>query len=211
MKKLNLQKIKKIGLVFVLGLSFLTNIYSIEIKNIQFIFSGDRVIPFKYLPQLFPFSLEHQVELVYFQNWILTESGGNPRAYNRYTRDKGFCQLHDIEYLVNMYWDESLGPFDVWNGSHNLKVALGYLSDLINEFGIEKGFMAYNIGPNRIRQGRILKVGKRYVEKIFGETYELKKENPSFIFCEFPPFVLSFLNDEMLFDDRRKKLIGIIG
>ena len=168
-----------------------------SIKDIEFINRG-YALDSKYLPQLIDFSVTHNIRIETLQNWIMAESSGREKAYNRKSKDYGLCQLHDVDYLVKKYW-RCKEIFDIWNGEHNLFIALAYLSDLIQEFGTYKGFIAYNTGQTRVRAGRILKVGIEYAEKILpGE-----KEGPAklpFIADNFK-LVLVFRQQE-LYDKR---------
>lgn len=138
-----------------------------SIKDIEFI-NREYALDSKYLSQLIDFSLKHDIRIETLHNWIMAESSGRERAYNRKSKDYGFCQLHDVEYLVKKYWS-CKEIFDKWNGEHNLFIGLAYLSDLINELGTEKGFMAYNIGRSRILRGEVLECGVAYVAKILPE------------------------------------------
>lgn len=166
------------------------------IQDITFI-NREYALDSKYLPQLIDFSVTHNIRIETLQNWIMAESSGREKAYNRKSKDYGLCQLHDIDYLVDKYWTG--GNFDIWNGEHNLFIALAYLSDLIQEFGTYKGFIAYNTGQTRVRAGKILQVGIEYAEKILtGE-----KEGPAklpFIADNFK-LVLVFRQQE-LYDKR---------
>ena len=171
------------------------------IQDLQFI-NREYNLKNKYLPQLIDFSVTHNIRIETLQNWIMAESSGREKAYNRKSKDYGLCQLHDVDYLVGKYWGPTgplTGPFNVWDGEHNLFIALAYLSDLIQEFGTYKGFIAYNTGQTRVRAGRILKVGIEYAEKILpGE-----KEGPAklpFIADNFK-LVLVFRQQE-LYDKR---------
>ena len=74
-----------------------------SIKDIEFI-NREYALDSKYLPQLIEFSLAHNIRIETLQNWIMAESSGRERAYNRKSRDYGLCQLHDIDYLVDKYW-----------------------------------------------------------------------------------------------------------
>ena len=141
-----------------------------SIKDIEFI-NREYALGSKYLPQLIEFSLAHNIRIETLQNWIMAESSGREKAYNRKSKDYGLCQLHDVEYLKNKYWYpiEHKEPFNVYDGTHNLFVGLAYLSDLITTFGTHYGFMAYNIGRGRISRGEILQCGLDYVEKILPE------------------------------------------
>lgn len=123
----------------------------------------------KYDNQLITFSEKHNIKINNLYSWIMVESSGRSTAYNLRSDDKGLVQLNDVDYLVSKYWDKD-EEFDVWNGDHNLYIGLRYLDDLIEEFGIYFGFVAYNIGPTRVRNGRILKVGIEYANKIFINT-----------------------------------------
>jgi len=147
-----------------------------NIKDLHFLNTG-YTLHKKYIPQLIDFSLKHNIHIENLQNWIMAESSGREKAYNRKSRDYGLCQLHDVDYLVNKYWDPDLtGAFDIWNGEHNLFIGLAYLSDLIKEFGVYKGFIAYNTGQTRVRAGKILQVGIKYVSSILpGEKKESEK------------------------------------
>lgn len=169
-----------------------------SVKDIEFI-NREYALDSKYLPQLIGFSLEHDIRIESLHNWIMAESSGRERAYNKKSRDYGLCQLHDVDYLVNKYW-HGQEPFDIWNGEHNLFVALAYLSDLIDRRGVYYGFMAYNIGPGRVSRGQILNCGIEYVAKILPE--------------EITPITIDFIGDNSrliitftykeLFDDRRQ-------
>lgn len=155
---------------------FCTFSFSHELDEIRFINSAEFKLPYRYASQLFTFSLEQGVSVYHLQKWVLNESTGNERAFNTVTRDYGLCQLHDVMYLKNKYWDKET-TFNVWNGEHNLEIALAYLKDLIQEFGIHHGFMAYNIGPTRIRKGKILEIGKIYVGKIFNQDQQQQRQD----------------------------------
>jgi len=187
--------------IFFVCLLFLTLIAAYpSIKDIEFI-NREYILDSKYLPQLIKFSLEHNIRMETLHNWIMAESSGRERAYNRKSGDKGLCQLHDIKYLKNKYWHMS-GLFNVYNGEHNLFVALAYLGDLIDTFGIYHGFMAYNIGRGRIARGEILNCGIKYVNFILPEEKQL-----SSITCQliYRHSVLTF-QEQVLFDDRRQRI-----
>jgi len=144
------------------------NVYTAE----KFYFKNAKLDNYSnYSAQLINFSRTYKVDISILELWIFLESSGNERAYNRYSKDKGLVQLHDVEYLVSKYWDKS-EDFNVWNGEHNLYIGLKYLGDLIEEFGTYFGFMAYNIGPTRVRAGRILKVGINYSNRLFEDSLD---------------------------------------
>lgn len=132
--------------------------------NIQ---AYDNIKKYDYL--LISFCEKHDIKIYNLYSWIMIESSGKSSAYNSKSKDKGLVQLNDVDYLVSKYWDKE-EDFDVWNGDHNLYVGLKYLDDLIEEFGTYFGFVAYNIGPTRVRNGKILKVGIEYANKIFIST-----------------------------------------
>ena len=154
---------KKQSVVICALLCLITAAAYSNINDLKFINSGYS-LDSKYLTQLIEFSLLHDISIETLQNWVMAESSGRERAYNRRSKDYGLCQLHDIDYLVGKYWTGR--EFNVWNGEHNLFIGLAYLSDLINEFGVYKGFIAYNTGQIRVRTGKILKVGIEYVNRI---------------------------------------------
>ena len=167
-----------------------------NIADLHFLNTGYKLHK-KYIPQLIQFSQKHDIRIETLQNWIMAESSGWERAYNRKSRDYGLCQLHDIDYLVGKYWTG--GKFNIWDGEHNLFVGLAYLSDLIQEFGAYKGFIAYNTGQTRVRAGKILNVGIEYAEKILTEEKEQSEKLP-FIADNFK-LVLVFRQQE-LYDKR---------
>ena len=156
----------------------------------------------KYLPQLIDFSLEYDIRIETLHSWIMAESSGREKAYNRRSKDYGLCQLHNVKYLVNKYWQplSKTEKFDIWNGEHNLFVALAYLSDLIDRHGVRLGFMAYNIGTGRILRGDILECGKAYVAKILPENVAPVRQ---FSLINRTVFILTF-QEQILFDKRRK-------
>ena len=167
------------------------------IQDVEFINRG-YVLDSRYLPQLIEFSRSHDIRIETLQNWIMAESSGREKAYNRRSGDKGLCQLHDVEYLKNKYW-HGQKKFSVWNGKDNLFIALAYLSDLIADHGVYYGFMAYNIGKSRIVNGNILNCGIEYVKRILPEV---KAEDKNYITLDFK-YVLIF-REQILFDDRKR-------
>lgn len=172
-----------------------------SIHDVEFI-SREYILDSRYLPQLIDFSLKHDIRIETLQNWILAESSGREKAYNRKSHDYGLCQLHGIDYLVKKYWTG--GKFNVWNGEHNLFIALAYLSDMINEFGTYNGFIAYNIGRSRVIRGEVLECGVAYVSRILpGENLEPATNSIQIkITCDNLSRVQFW--DQILFDDRRK-------
>lgn len=148
-----------------------------NIADLHFLNTGYRLHK-KYIPQLIAFSQKHDIRIQTLQNWIMAESSGRERAYNKKSLDYGLCQLHDVDYLIDKYWTG--GKFDKYNGEHNLFIGLAYLSDLIDKHGIYYGFMAYNIGPGRVSRGKILKVGIKYVNSILPGEKEIPEKLP---FC----------------------------
>lgn len=189
--------------IFFVCLLFLTLITAYpSIKDIEFI-NREYILDSKYLPQLIKFSLEHNIRMETLHNWIMAESSGRERAYNRKSGDKGLCQLHDVKYLVRKYWTLTgpfTGPFNVYDGEHNLFIALAYLGDLIDTFGIYHGFMAYNIGRGRIARGEILNCGIKYVSSILpGETQPVTIRYPLI----YRYSILTF-QEQVLFDRRER-------
>lgn len=184
-------------LFFFLTLSFYL---PASIKEVNFI-SREYVLSEKYLPQLIEFSRKEGISLKILQNWILAESSGRERAFNRKSLDYGLCQLHDVDYLVEKYWT-SEEPFNIWNGEDNLYIGLAYLSDLIKTFGKKDAFLAYNIGRGRVSRGEKLKSGIEYLRKIWGEFLVTEKENR--ITFSVPESFLT-LKEQLLFDDRRQR------
>lgn len=185
----------------IIFLMFLSFPLFASIQDIEFI-NREYILDSKYLLQLIDFSLKYDIRIETMQNWIMAESSGNEKAFNRKSGDKGLCQLHDVDYLVGKYWQQpsNTRQFNVWNGEHNLFVTLAYLSDLIDRHGVRLGFMAYNIGPGRVSRGQILNCGIEYVAKILPE--------------EITPITLDFIGDnsrliitftyQELYDDRRQ-------
>lgn len=129
----------------------------------------------------------------------MAESSGNERAYNKYSHDYGLCQLHNVKYLVRKYWHTSghTKPFNVYDGEHNLFIALAYLSDLIDSFGVRYGFMAYNIGSGRILRGDILQCGIDYVNRILPEESETK-----YYLIIWNPHIIMRFREQELYDKR---------
>lgn len=169
-----------------------------SIHEIRFINHG-YTLDKKYLPQLLTFTRKHNISLETLQNWIMAESSGNERAYNKYSHDYGLCQLHNVKYLVRKYWYMSghAKPFNVYDGEHNLFIALAYLSDLIDSFGVRYGFMAYNIGYGRISKGDILQCGIDYVNRILPEESEIK-----YYLIIWNPHIIMRFREQELYDKR---------
>lgn len=143
-----------------------SNVFGIhkeKIEELQYLYNNYYLVSYwdqiLYIKESTPLSVQE------ITNWIYTESNFNPYAFNRRTNDKGLVQLHDVDYLVNKYWDKDYS-FNIWDGRHNLYVGGSYLIDLISEFGKEHGIIAYNTGPTRVRRGKILKFGIEYCNKI---------------------------------------------
>ena len=171
-----------------------------SIQDVEFI-SREYILDSRYLPQLIDFSLKHDIRIETLQNWIMTESSGREKAYNKVSHDYGLCQLHDLKHLEKKYWISYCRnqQFDKWNGEHNLFIGLAYLSDLITDLGTYYGFMAYNIGRSRVVNGNILDCGIEYVKRILPEG---KSEKASYITLDLK-HILAF-REQILFDDRRK-------
>ncbi len=187
--------------LFIILLSLITLVAAYpSIDDITFI-NREYVLDSKYLPQLIAFSRQYDIRIETLQNWIMAESSGREKAYNRRSKDYGLCQLHNVKYLVRKYWTLT-GPFNVWNGEHNLFVGLAYLGDLISELGTYYGFMAYNIGSQRIKDGRILDCGRKYVSRILpGEKGAPVRQLT--VTSTYNKSLLTF-KEQILFDDRRK-------
>lgn len=166
-----------------------------SVHDIHFLNTGYKLHK-KYIPQLIEFSQKHDIRIETLQNWIMAESSGREKAYNKKSRDYGLCQLHDVDYLVGKHWTG--GKFDKYNGEHNLFIGLAYLSDLIKDFGIYHGFMAYNIGRSRVARGEILQDGIEYVNRIFPEQME---KGSVVYFGDNGRMVLTFREQE-LYDKR---------
>lgn len=169
-----------------------------NIQDIEFI-NREYALDSKYLPQLIDFSLKHDIRIETLHNWIMAESSGREKSYNRKSKDYGLCQLHNVKYLKNKYWNGS-EKFNIWNGNHNLFIALAYLSDLITDHGVYYGFMAYNIGPGRVSRGNILNVGIEYVRRILPES----KTDNAICYITFDLKYILIFNEQILFDDRKR-------
>ena len=188
--------------LFLLFLLLILTFYaSADLKEIRFL-SREYILDSKYIPQLIDFSRREDIPLKVLQNWILTESSGDEKAFNRKSKDYGLCQLHDVSFLKEKYWKRS-EPFDIWNGEHNLFIALSYLSDLIKTFNKKDAFLAYNIGRGRVSRGMVLKCGIDYVGKVWGD-FKTPLEESKLTSTSFK-YPLSF-QEQVLFDDRRQRI-----